>query len=77
MPLHPLTRVITAANSKHRDECFKVADIRFSQTSTISAEFVAKHPCDKLAARYFSPFEIVAQIGRVAYKLALPVDSKI
>jgi len=38
---------------------------------------VAHKSSNKLAAKYFGPFPIIARIGTVAYKLQLPADSKI
>lgn len=43
----------------------------FIQTS------VAQRPYQKLAFRYYGPYPVIARIGKVAYKLQLPADSKI
>ncbi|GJY99951.1 ty3-gypsy retrotransposon protein [Tanacetum coccineum] len=38
---------------------------------------LAKRASNKLTKRYYGPFEVVERVGKVAYRLALPVDSKI
>jgi hypothetical protein len=38
---------------------------------------LANRSSNKLAKRYYGPFEVVEHIGKVAYKLALPDSSKI
>ena len=37
---------------------------------------MATHSCQKLAKRYYGPFSVLAQVGPIAYKLALPSGSK-
>ena len=31
----------------------------------------------KLATKYFSPYKILNKVGKVAYKLQLPIDAKV
>ncbi|KAL9419741.1 hypothetical protein AB3S75_037496 [Citrus x aurantiifolia] len=38
---------------------------------------MASRSCQKLAKRYYGPFPVLARVGPVAYKLALPSGSKI
>jgi hypothetical protein len=38
---------------------------------------VVNRPFSKLAYKYFSPFEIIEKIGSCAYKLLLPMHSKV
>ncbi|XP_074369547.1 uncharacterized protein LOC141710938 [Apium graveolens] len=40
-------------------------------------ESLARKPNEKLAPRFYGPFEILQQIGQVAYRLKLPSTSKI
>ena len=38
---------------------------------------LARRANEKLSARFYGPYEVIARVGKVAYRLKLPVDAKI
>ena len=70
-------RMRQAANSKRRHDVFSVGDIVFLKLQPYRQHSISRRPCDKFVARFYGPFEILAKVGAVAYKLALPSISKI
>lgn len=38
---------------------------------------ISKRICQKLATKFYGPFQIVERIGKATYRLQLPVESKI
>lgn len=59
--------------NKHRTEThFDVGDWVYVKLQPYKQHSLKSHHCQKLSPRYFRPFQVVARIGLVAYKLKLP-----
>ena len=54
-----------------------VGDIVFVRLQPYRQTSVAKRCSNKLAKRYYGPFSITKRVGPVAYRLAIPPESKI
>lgn len=67
----------TNADKKRRDDQFAMGDKVYVKLQPYRQQTVACRPYEKMAAKFYGPFEIVQRIGQVAYKLQLPDTSKI
>jgi len=56
---------------------FKMGDLVFVKLQPHRQVYVAGHRVNKLAKRYYGPFQILCSIGDVAFQLALPATSRI
>ncbi|GKD67424.1 hypothetical protein Tco_1309532, partial [Tanacetum coccineum] len=64
-------------NLKRREVEFNVGDKVLVKLQPYRQLTLARHLSHKLTKRYYGPYEILERIGKVAYRLALPVTSNI
>lgn len=63
---------------KHRcDRELMVGDWAYVKLQPYRQKSVAQRSNNKLAAKFFGPFQVVGKVGKVAYKLQLPETAKI
>lgn len=71
-------QVMKAQADKHRrDVQFEIGEQVLVKLQPYRQNSVALRKNQKLGMRYFGPFTIIEKVGKVAYKLQLPVDAKI
>lgn len=70
-------RMKKLADEKLRDVEFEVGSWVYVKLKLYRQVSLACHRPQKLAKRYFRPFQVTERIGKVAYKLALPPQAKI
>ncbi|KFK40399.1 hypothetical protein AALP_AA3G368400 [Arabis alpina] len=63
---------------KHRREVeFQVGDMVYLKLKPYRQKSLARRSNEKLSARYYSPYEVLARVGEVAYKLKLLAEAKV
>lgn len=65
------------ADKKRRNVQFQEGDWVYLKAQPYRWRSLAKRRNEKLSPRYYGPFQIVASVGAVAYKLLLPETSRI
>ena len=65
------------ANKGRTDREFQVGDFVYVKLQPYHQNSVVNRRCLKLAAKFFGPYQIVGRVGKVAYKLQLPVRAKV
>ncbi|KZV19421.1 hypothetical protein F511_08762 [Dorcoceras hygrometricum] len=70
-------RMIKQADAKRREVKFEVGDRVYLKLRPHRQQSVCRRIYQKLAPRYYGPFQILQKVGEVAYKLNLPPSSKI
>jgi len=65
------------ADLKRRELKFKVGDEVFLKLRPYRQHSLAKKRSEKLAPRYYGPYQITEEIGTMAYRLDLPPEAVI
>lgn len=64
-------------DAKRREEVFKVGDWAYLKLRPYRQNTLSQKAFSKLGTRYYGPFQVIARVGEVAYKLELSDDTQI
>jgi hypothetical protein len=64
-------------DKKRSKQSFQVGDSVFLKLHPYVQTTVARHSNHKLSFKFYGPYQVLARVGSVAYKLHLPEDSKV
>lgn len=67
----------SAADKKRKDEQFSVGGLVYLKLQPYRRKSLAQHCNEKLAPRFYGPYEVEARIGAVAYRLRLLASTMI
>jgi hypothetical protein len=65
------------ADKRRSEREFAVGDLVYLKLQPYIQSFIAPRSNQKLSFKFYGPFKIVAQVGKVAYRLELPPEAKI
>ena len=71
------SRMKSNVDKNRTERSFEVGDMVFLKLQPYRQHTVEKRHSQKLAAKYFGPFEVVQKVGKVAYKLKLPPGARV
>lgn len=70
-------RMKSQADKQRTEQEFNEGDSVFLKLQPYIQSSVASRTNQKLSFRFYGPFKIIQRIGKVAYKLEIPEDSRI
>lgn len=66
-----------SAYIQRRDVAFGVGTMVYLKLKLYRQQYGSRRVCHKLTVKFYGPFEVLARVGKAAYKLKLHVSSKI
>ena len=70
-------RMIQLANKHRSERQLAIGDLVYLKLQPYKQKTLGRRHSKKLASKYYGPYEVLARIGIVAYKLKLPISTSI